>query len=183
MRLFTALPLTPSVQDELDRLEAWLNPRVPGRRWVRRESRHLTVHFLGEVPEARLVELQGLLEPITGRMAPFDLTLGDLGVFPTHGRPRVLWEGVAGNLEALTALELEMRRELARIGLAQENRPYAPHLTLLREPGAFDRNLLGDLKPSPLPWRATHLILFQSELAPSGARYSVVKRFELAGGS
>jgi 2'-5' RNA ligase len=92
---------------------------------------HLTLAFLGEIP-APTAELlsQTMSEPF-GR-APFAIEFGEIGVFPPHGPPRVLWLGVTRGHDALIELQRDVSARLERVDIALEKRPFHPHLTLAR---------------------------------------------------
>jgi RNA 2',3'-cyclic 3'-phosphodiesterase len=99
---------------------------TPGApRWSGRSMWHVTVAFIGEH------DPRTLLEPLTGLGGgPFRLRFRGVGVFPAAGPPRVLWAGVAGDLDALHALAAAVRRVAGAAGARPEPRPYRPHLTL-----------------------------------------------------
>ncbi|MNY51433.1 RNA 2',3'-cyclic phosphodiesterase [compost metagenome] len=122
-----------------------------------------------------------MLAATCAEAAPFELALGGFGGFPHLSRARVLWVGVEGDRDRLIAIEARMREGLAGIGLAVEDRPYAPHITLAREPERSPLLAeLGDrIVVSPLRWRAVEVVLFQSELRPEGAVHTVLGRYPL----
>ena len=149
MRLFLAVSLDDHARASLSRsvadLRAYLQHAQPeGARavkWVETRNLHLTLHFLGEVDDRRVPGLVAALEePFP--MAPFDLAFGGWGVFPPKGPARVIWTGVTGGEPALITLHRLAAERLAGQGLAIEQRPLAPHLTV------------GRVKdPTPVSWR------------------------------
>jgi RNA 2',3'-cyclic 3'-phosphodiesterase len=150
-----------------------------GLRWTRSEQRHLTVKFLGPVPD---------LDPRADAFAqsflpipPFSLSLGGGGAFPDPRRASVLWIGVREGSDALAALA-------ARVA-EPDDRPYRGHVTLARTKRARDvRAVVAALDahaPSPA-WTVDEVVLFDS--APSdekgrrdGAVHTEQARFRLAG--
>jgi 2'-5' RNA ligase len=143
VRLFVAVEIAPQVVDaiaacgdELRRRSA----RAPRARitWVPAERLHVTLRFIGEVDPARAEAIAAVLSPDVP-LAPFELTLERVGTFPEHGPPRVLWAGVGVGADSLLAVEREVSVRLDRCGVAREDRPYHPHLTLarVREPGGL----------------------------------------------
>lgn len=181
VRAFVAIELPPSVRSQLGALIDRLARRAPAGavRWVRPEAIHLTLKFLGQVPEARLGPLaQALADAARGRPA-FSVRLAGLGVFPNPERPRVLWLGVEDPGGPLARLQRDLEGALAALGSPREQRGFSPHLTLgrvrreasarqaaqageaLQQAGAVD---LGEL-------RVVEIVLFRSELRPSGAVY------------
>ena len=123
-RLFLALWPDPAVRHALrERRDAWHWPR--GATPVHTDKLHLTLHFLGDVPAARLPEL---LDGFAVPFAPFRIDLG---------RP-VSWPHGIAVLEplavppALLALHARLEQALVALGLAPERRAYRPHVTMAR---------------------------------------------------
>src|SRR3989304_3613019 len=93
MRRLVALEWTDEVHTALRELGARLEPAGADLRWVRREGMHLTLKFIGEVPEAKLPLIQEALAPVRSA-APVEMKFRGLGYFPHERRPRVVWVGV-----------------------------------------------------------------------------------------
>ncbi len=188
LRLFVALELPPAARAALAGFQAELKQAVgPAARdvkWVDPLSVHLTLQFLGAVPEERLAELEAALRAAASGARPLELKLSGSGAFPSPSRPRVLWAGVAGDLEPLGALVKDLGARLAPLGYPPEERPFSPHLTLGR---ARDPRGARGLAPAltgvpPLagdPWRCEEATLFRSHLSRSGARYEPISRARL----
>lgn len=150
------------------------------------ENVHLTLQFLGAVPEERLVPLRSALTSAAGEGRPLALEVKGAGGFPSARRPRVVWVGVGGEVEALAGLAAAVGRRLAPLGFPPEDRPFSPHLTLGRaREGRGAPGLGGALAQvagmEGAPWRATELVLYRSHLSPAGARYEPLDRFPLGG--
>lgn len=182
MRLFTAFEFPHEVHAEIARVQRELKPLITSRRWQNLAQAHLTLDFIGDVPEPLLAPLQAMLEEKAAAAAPFELRLGGFGGFPSLTRARLLWLGVEGERERLIALEHAMRAGLSATGVAVEERAYAPHITLAREPVRSPvLAQLGDrLTVSPLAWRAKEVVLFESVLRPQGALHTVRGRYPLS---
>ncbi|MGH9621752.1 MAG: RNA 2',3'-cyclic phosphodiesterase [Bryobacteraceae bacterium] len=129
MRLFTALDLSPEVLLRMERLISRLRPEGLIQ-WSPLDNLHVTLKFIGEWPEARLDELDRRLRTLAPR-EPFEMEIRDLGWFPDKGAPRFLWAGVHGG-SALAQLARDTEECLEALGIAKEQRPFSPHLTLAR---------------------------------------------------
>jgi 2'-5' RNA ligase len=187
-RLFVALePPEPvrrrlaAVADELRRAAGRAGDEV---RWVRPENVHLTLQFLGAVPEERVAAVEAALRDAAAGGRPLSLSLHGAGGFPNARRPRVLWAGLEGDLAPLAALAADLGARLAKLGFPPEDRPFSPHLTLGRaREGRGAPGLAGALaraaQAEATPWRATELVLFESHLSPRGPRYEAVARIAL----
>lgn len=183
MRLFVALELTDEVHTALRELVARLEPAGADLRWVRREGMHLTLKFIGEVPEAKLPLIQEALARVRSA-APVEMKFRGLGYFPHERRPRVFWVGVEASAN-LPELAAEVEAALEPLGIARENRPYAPHLTL----GRFKTlSRLARLQEEIARLPSTEFgrvetaefALFQSRLSPRGAEYTRLQTFPFA---
>ncbi len=186
MRLFFALELP---RETKETLVAWQEKlRRSGRaswKWVEAENLHLTVRFLGEVPEERLEEVVAAGREAARECPSFPLSLGGLGFFPPQGPVRVAWVGV-GEQKELFELREKLEEALRLRGFPPEEREFRPHLTLARAREPVSRKLLPD--PSPGEggisirgggsfW-ARELVLFRSLLRPTGPEYRRLASFE-----
>ena len=168
-RLFVAV--WPSVE-VAQRVAALARPTVIGLRWTRPEQWHVTLRFLGPVPDPPAVS--DALAAAASGLAPVEATVG-----PAVGRfgHRVLHVPVEG----LAGLDTAVVAATAHLGKPPEDRPFAGHLTLARvgKEAVNLRPLEGE--PIRAEWRVSELTLVESKLAPAGARYQVVERFPLTG--
>ena len=129
MRLFIAADLPDAVLDALAETSAMLRGSVRGR-FVAPDSFHVTLAFLGEVPGSRVPVLQEVLDEVAGSCAPFDIALGELGMFGKRGKA-ALWQGFrqAGELRELAqAVRVGLRAQ----GFAIDEKEFLPHVTLMR---------------------------------------------------
>jgi RNA 2',3'-cyclic 3'-phosphodiesterase len=182
MRLFVAFVPPPDALAELERATATLRPAWPGLRWTSREAWHITLAFLGEVPEQVLPELTVRLERAARRHSVLDLAVAGAGAFPAAGRARVLWAGVRADRAALRALAGSVAAGARRAGAPSpdEGRRYRPHITLarLREP-ADVRPLTATLADlATAAWTATSIGLIRSHLG-SSPRYEPLATWPL----
>jgi len=133
MRLFVGVAIAGHVRREAERVMTALRERLHGvdARWVPPENLHLTIRFIGHVPDDRGAALLAALEqPLD--VEPFDVEFGGCGKFPPRGAPRVLWIGLRRGLPPLSALNDEFNRRVAPFGYEAEARPFSAHLTLAR---------------------------------------------------
>ena len=170
-RLFVAIDLPDATKDEVLRLR---EDDLPPGRWSRREALHLTLHFIGEVPEAVARAYQRALTKVD---APaFKMRIAGVGQFPIEERPRVIWAGVE-NTPALRAVYEAVGKALESEGFRRERRRFHPHITLMRFKKPLRRGLASKWIQTHLdfntePFRVEQFVLYESELKPSGAEYS-----------
>lgn len=185
-RLFAAIELPKPVWERIGQEIERLRRLGWQAKWVNPEGSHLTIKFYGSVPLQALPRLQEALRAGLSDLPAFSIETAGAGVFPHPGRPRVLWLGVGGEVEALARLQRRVEELSLELGFPLEERPYHPHLTLARfrpedlpSLRGLERQLqrLAALPPIAIPVRA--LTLYRSELRRTGAVYSVVDTFAL----
>ena len=187
MRVFVAIDLDEAaraaIADEQRRLKAALGETGSSVKWVRADHMHLTLVFLGEVPEPGVQALvDAVNEPVA--QAPFDLAFGGIGVFPPRGAPSVLWVGAATGAGESIELQRQLADRARRLGVAPEHRPFHPHLTLARwktSRGADrPRALAAGSERVIATVRVDHATLYHSRLSPAGPTYTPLARATLS---
>lgn len=129
MRLFIAAELPETMREALAETSAALRDCVHGR-YVASDSFHVTLAFLGEVPGARVPELQDALETACASHRAFPAELGELGSFGKRSKA-TLWQGFR-DPAPFAALAKDVRASLSRIGFEFDAKPFRPHITLMR---------------------------------------------------
>ncbi|MBD3425853.1 MAG: RNA 2',3'-cyclic phosphodiesterase [Candidatus Omnitrophica bacterium] len=185
VRSFIAIELSEQARLELARVADTLKSSGAAVKWVKPESVHLTLKFLGEVEEDRLVRVAEKLKDIAKGTSPFEFVLEKIGVFPKWEYAKVLWIGLAGGSDEVKEIVSRAERVLQKEGFDKEKRAYTPHLTLGRIRSAKRKKELRELtektRVNPVPSRVSRIILFKSELTPEGAVYTEMASAELAG--
>jgi 2'-5' RNA ligase len=185
VRLFVAAEIGDELAGRVATLSSELQRRAadlaPGAKvtWIPADRMHLTIRFIGEVDDDRVAAVREALAPPLA-VAPFELTLVGAGSFPRSGTPRVLWVGIDRGREQLQDIEHDVTRRLEGVGIAPEERPYSPHLTLarVREPAGLRSAALleGLTDRAPGGVRVDAITLFQSKLSPKGPAYTPLLR-------
>ena len=188
MRCFVALDLPADLRARIAALTERIRSAAPRAdvRWSGIETLHVTLKFLGEVPEARVAAVGDALAAVAVTHAPLDLVVGGAGGFPGEARPRVVYVGILGQAAELARLAGAVDGALETLGLPRERRAFRGHLTVgrVRSPrGAED--LAGALRAeagaTAGAWTAGEVVLYRSHLHPRGAVHEAVARFPLAG--
>ena len=157
-------------------------------RWVRPESVHLTLKFLGDVPVDAIPTIHQTLQQAAEGLAAFSVAVRGLGCFPNATHPRVLWMGLDDPRRELVQLQCHIESTLAVLGMSAEERPFRPHLTLARNRGTrvgeglnvllneYKNHLFGHLAVSQI-----HLM--RSDLHEKGAVHTRLCSVALQGSS
>lgn len=185
MRLFVAIDIPEEVRSALSAAATKLKAAAPDARWVRPESLHLTLKFIGEQPEEKLPVIRGALEAVQG-VAPFTLAMYGLYFFPDKRFPRVLAAFVHGETGHREAAELAKRIELqlSAVGIAREERTFRGHLTLARldprgKHDAWETALADMIRREWGQFPVGEFHLYRSELRRGGAVYTKLASFAL----
>lgn len=195
MRLFVAIDLTDEIRQRISEYITRLQDEFPlaaKAKWVRAESLHLTLKFIGS--SDRIDEIKGRLEKVQAKS--FEVFVRGVGFF-TPRSPRIFWAGVHAN-EELKQLAITVDGALVDVGIRKESDEYHPHITLARtgsgRPHGARRDrdkpwMLGVQQAIAAKPELVHpdfgtmtpreFFLYRSETLPEGARYTKLAGFSL----
>ena len=187
MRLFVACDFSPGTLTKVTAFAQDLRASLGGVpiRWVSAELYHLTLQFLGEVPENKLGAIETSLASVAKRHRKIPAELAGAGCFPSLKQPQVVWVGLRPN-PALNRLTQDLRAALGTLGFADENR-FKAHLTL----GRLDKHSSEDQKARVStqveavkdfvlgPDEFAEIVLYRSVLYPRGPVYTGLYRARL----
>ena len=186
IRTFIAIPLPDSVLVEFRKLNRKMRSISRDVKWVRPESIHLTLKFLGNLEPATLDRVFAAMDRcFQSAQEKFSLMVGGLGAFPHLKRPRALWVGVQGEgFKHLLSLQQQIEMELAEEGFEKEKRKFSPHLTVgrVKFTGHLEE-LLKTFMEYPFPemnFTVERIQIMRSELKSDGAVYSVQREYFLS---
>jgi len=182
IRTFIALEMPLSVKEIAGKLQNDLRAKFQCRiGWTRPEGMHLTMKFLGDTDEGIIEDLANALQDAVKEFAPMDFTISQPGHFGGRN-PRVIWLGLSAP-ETLITLQKEIENAAHKFGFPLEERPFHPHITLGRVKDTNGmKGMLAHLKKIPIQlgsFKVDELILFKSDLLPSGAVYTRLKTIML----
>jgi len=196
MRLFIALDIDEGIRQRIRTFLDGVHGFAPDVRWVKPESLHVTLKFIGEQPDDSVASVDKALAQVSG--PPFELTFQGYGFFPTPTSARVFWIGIQSGLQ-LSSLASAIDNATATLNIPREDRAFSPHLTLARRGGGsgsprrsksdaphrvFQRlseKLAAMTSPDFGTMTAREFFLYQSQLSREGSRYTKLKNFPLHG--
>ena len=160
------------VQDQAKKL-------APDVKWVAPSNFHLTLKFLGNVPEDGSPEICSAVEDAVKPFSQFELSVSGLGAFPNAKRARVVWVGVDSGLAQLSEVAASIDLSLAGLGFEKEAKPFKGHVTIGRVKNSrhLDKLAQGmdEIPAEDLGiLRVDSVCLMQSELHPDGPVYSPI---------
>ena len=177
IRTFIAIEIPDDIISKFRKLQEGINVYDFKIRWVRSENIHLTLKFLGDVEAVKIGEIAEAISKTVEGYTPVSLKAKGIGAFPGIKRPRVLWVGLTGQLESLVKLQKTLDENLKVLGFPGEKRPFKGHLTMGRIKTKIDVKKFGDALMAfrgfeSETFTASQIILYKSELKPSGAVYT-----------
>ena len=194
MRVFVALDIDDAIRQRIRRFMEGVGGFAPDARWVRPESLHVTLKFIGEKPNDAVEEIKRALSATRAEF--FEISFGGYGFFPTAKAARVFWVGIESGPQ-LPSLAKAIDEATFALGVPKEDHPFAPHLTLARgggrsgkprwskgdAPNKNFRYLQEKLAALPTPEFGTkaarEFFLYQSQLSRGGSRYTRIETFGL----
>lgn len=180
MRLFIALEIPPAVRQNIAALLDSLRAISKEPRWVRPANLHVTLKFMGEIPDKKLDTLRTTLGAIRSERE-VTLEFRGLGFFPNDKHPRVFWAGIEAS-QNLKPLAADIDGAMEKLGISREQRAFSPHLTLARMerphlPEVLREAIAASAKREFGSLRTSEFHLIQSKLKPSGAEYTTLASF------
>ena len=194
MRLFIALDIDDAIRQRITRFVEEVRHFATDARWVKPESLHVTLKFIGEQPDAAVENIKQELAHIAA--APSAIHFRGYGFFPAAKSARVFWVGMDSGPQ-LAQLAGMVDDKMALLGVPKEDRAFSPHLTLARAGGGSGspRRRTGDRPNSTFQILQDHLatlpapdfgsmtshefFVYQSQLSPKGSKYTKLARFGL----
>lgn len=182
-RAFIAVDIDEEVRKRIVDAQGQLEATGADLKLVEPENIHVTMKFLGDIPDGKVVEIAEALKRSAAGVSKFDIGVKGIGVFPNLGYVRVVWAGVEEGREELVELEKKIERELQPIGFRPE-RGFVPHLTIARVRTARQKERLAAFlrQMSGTEFgvtRAQAVELKQSTLTQKGPIYSTLAKVEL----
>jgi 2'-5' RNA ligase len=138
--------------------------------WVPAANLHLTLQFLGSIPEESVEVVSAAVRRVATAHAPFEARARGLGAFPDARHPRVLWVGVDGG-EPLQRLQRDVEGALEGLGFPRETRAFHPHVTVGR---------VKDGSPVDVEWGGdadlgaslmSEVVVYESKTLRNGSEY------------
>jgi 2'-5' RNA ligase len=185
-RTFIAVELDTAVRARADELIHILRAAEADVKWVETQNLHLTLQFLGEVPEQMISAVCKAVEQGAAQVQPFDLEVRGAGAFPNSNRPRTLWIGADAGCDQMAELHDYVALELSELGFQDEDRKFQTHLTIGRTRSGKNVMQLGQLLKQHADFDAGQMCVekvtvFSSQLQRGGPTYEVLGAARLGG--
>lgn len=190
MRIFIGLDIDDPIRERIARFMEGVHGFAADARWVKPESVHVTLKFIGEKPPAEVEEIRKRLKQL--QATTVEISFRGYGFFPNSKSPRLFWVGLEAGDE-LRRLAAEIDQSMSALRIPKDDRPFSPHLTLARASGRRQQKRNRDdsdfkrlqeklaLLPQPEfgSMTAREFCLYESKLGPGGSKYTKLEQFPL----
>lgn len=166
MRFFLAIDLPAKNQQELIKLQQYVDQYIPNCRFTDPEKFHLTLAFIGNQPDDLQQPLAEMLQNAVQGIEPFTVTPAYLDAFPQIHQPKVIWAGVKGDVDKLFIIRERIKDGLEKLGLMIDERRYTPHIAIAK------------VKNFKLPIAAEYALQDLSSLDFSPLKITSIKLFD-----
>ncbi len=179
IRTFIAIELKKEIKDKLIEAQHLFQDVYGKFNWIKPEQMHLTVRFLGSIPENKIEQIHSAMVSASRGISPFELEFSNLGCFPNPSFPRVLWIGVEQS-PSLKLLHKQLEEELIKLDFEPETREFTPHLTIARIKSRIDTEKFKQILKSHENFpagkqRIERWAIFSSQLKPTGSIYTKLR--------
>ena len=179
MRAFLALSLPEPVCQSLAALQQELSTAGSDVGWVQPDQLHLTLKFLDDISEEQRQAIEQRAAAIAAAVPRIELSLGELGAFPTTRAPRIIWVGAKLGRQQIVDVATQLEAAARELGLRREERPFSAHVTLGRVRSSRGQDRLIEQMQQvawtpPAPWTVEAITLYLSILGSAGAQHTVL---------
>jgi 2'-5' RNA ligase len=181
-RLFLAINLPNEIKSQIAELVLKLQEANKNKliKWVEEYNFHLTLHFLGDVPEEKISEINQTIESIVQNFTTLNFSLSSsINAFPDLNSPKVIFLDMEELNDGKTIkLQQTIGTILRSLGFETDPRPFRLHLTL----GHIKFKTILQIPNSQLPisnFQINSIDLMESTLTPSGPIYNIIKQYKL----
>ena len=180
-RIFVGFPVSRKIARTIPLLQSTIPDKKGIIRWLSGKNIHLTLSFLGNIAADRIPELIECLKEAV-KVKYFNITIEGTGVYPSPSHPRILWLGVNEGSDELITLHIEVEKRVKKFKDNPKKVKFTPHITIARVWG-LKREI--DFIPfmntvySPIEFDVNSIYLYESQLVPEGAQYTILAEFPL----
>jgi len=187
IRAFLAFPISGVLKERIKYILDDLQETNADVKWVTPQNIHLTLKFLGELEENAIANVSSMLRERCRGFFPITSHLNEIGAFPDLRHPKIVWAALDDSSKEICAIVENLEGELAKLGIAQDEHPFKPHITLGRVRSSANlKNLIQAIQQITFEDSTEQIfdiiILYKSTLTMQGPIYEVLEKFEMARG-
>ena len=179
IRTFIAVDLSEGIKNSVFEVQRELKKSGADIKWVDPKNLHVTLKFLGETDEEKVIKIKFALDEIASLQKSFEINISELGAFPNMRSPRIIWIGIDKGARELSRLALYIEEKLSSCGFEKEKKAFSSHITIGRARSTLNQIALKEKMPAiSIPDVDACLInrvtLYKSTLSSSGPTYEAL---------
>ena len=183
IRSFLAFSISGALKEKFKHILNDLQHARADVKWVKLENIHLTLKFLGSLEESTLDNVSSVLRERCRGFNPITSYLNEIGAFPDLRHPKIVWGALDDSNKEIQAIVDVLEGEFAKLGLAPEERPFKPHITIGRVKSSANlKNLIQTIQQitfeDKIQQTFDKIVLYKSTLTSQGPIYEALKEFE-----
>ncbi|MCS7213542.1 MAG: RNA 2',3'-cyclic phosphodiesterase [Candidatus Calescibacterium sp.] len=174
-RVFIAIKIPEEISEKINQFAKQNFSKIPGIKLVEKENLHITMKFLGEINDEMVPRVSEKIEKSSQLVEPFEISVEEIGVFPSFNTPRVIWIGALS--QKIYDVKKAVDETLSELGFEKENK-FVSHITIGRVKSGNPSekiNRLAKTKTEFGKFIANSITIFESTLTPQGPIYKVIK--------
>ncbi len=186
IRTFIAVDIGDHIRAAAARVARDLMAPCQDYTWVDNSHLHITLNFLGDVPDTLVPDICRVTTEAVADLTSFSMHVQGVGCFPSTAKPRVIWLGIEEGADELIQLNDRIAVVLEGLRIPRERKDYVPHLTLgrLKRGGRWNAQLLDAIcrhsEFNAGSCGVDEVVVYSSFLDRSGPSYTAMSRIELA---
>ncbi len=153
-------------------------PAMRGMQWTSRDNLHVTLLFIGRIPQKKVAQLQKELEVVARKNRAFEMQFDRFRQAPPHASPSMIWGQFVMN-SGFELLARDIKKRFMSITVFEEEpKKVIPHVTLARmtnmpvmeniDVNVKDRSLLID-----------EFCLIEASSSRDAGKYKIIERYKL----
>ena len=178
IRSFVAMDLDDAeIKGRISKAQHDLEQTGASLKLVQPEIMHLTLRFLGEIPQTTVNKV--IESMVSIRFQPFEVEFSGVGVFPNIRRISVVWVGITKGQDQLGAIFQQLEPKIRQLGLPPDSKGFSPHMTIARVRSGLNKEALAKCVESMREiqfgkMNANAVRLKKSTLTPRGPIYTTI---------
>lgn len=172
----------PNVKSAIIKIKKNMQNSEVDMKWVKPDMFHITLYFLGETEQPRVVAIKKIIDQVGRKHAPVEIELKGVGAFPSEREARVLWMGL-GTTKELRAIQEDLATQFRSAQFPVDEHDFVAHLSIarLRNKQSVSSLISPWVRKKFGEFSVGKLILFESIQTGPYTEYKVVHHVPLSG--
>lgn len=180
-RIFIGISLPNEIKEKIENIKKTFRQSMINAKWVEKENMHITLKFLGEIPEEKVANIAKIIAKTSKFFKPIILEIEGIGAFPNMKKPSVLWIGISKGNEEIIKYQNLLETNLVDLGFPKDTKSYHSHITIARIKNHKNvdklTTMIKEIKLGQMTFDKVDII--KSTLTPQGSIYNILEQIKL----